>query len=268
MPFRIVIHDFFVEKEMEWVIGYSKPRLTKSRREMSNKNSTSDNPQLRGQVSKRTTHKAVTTWFNCVKYKEVQRYELSKLDMTSMNKAISVEAKDLRDPYSFEVEHATMLSISRRIEIATQLNVTTRFGASDYQSTRYGLSGMVIVHADPWGYESGNELEEDRISLVSTGDYIATFMGWLGDTDAGGMTAFTSKHFEGTVAPRKGSAAFWINLASSHQVDERSEHGGCPVLKGSKWILNKWIFSWDQWKELPCDVLPYRTIKPFKGMSN
>lgn len=27
-----------------------------------------------------------------------------------------------------------------------------------------------------------------------------------------------------------------------------SEHVGCPVLKGSKWILNKWIYSFDQFK--------------------
>ena len=29
-------------------------------------------------------------------------------------------------------------------------------------------------------------------------------------------------------------------------------HGGCPVVMGSKWILNKWIQSYNQWDTLPC----------------
>ena len=152
--------------------------------------------------------------------------------------------------------------------IRDSFNVTTRHGASRYQSTNYGLSGLVVTHIDPWGYEQGVELVEDRYSLTRTGDYIATFMGWFQDTQAGGNTAFTTENFEGTVEPTKGSAAFWINLSSCHIKDLRSTHGGCPVLKGSKWILNKWIYSWDQWKNWPCDLVPGETIRPFEGMSS
>ena len=92
-------------------------------------------------------------------------------------------------------------------------------------------------------------------------------MGWHQDTQAGGHTAFVYNQFEGTVEPNKGSAAFWINLFSCHTMDRRSRHGGCPVLKGSKWILNKWIYSWDQWKNWPCYLEPGISIHPFKGMS-
>ena len=92
-------------------------------------------------------------------------------------------------------------------------------------------------------------------------------MGWFEDTKAGGGTAFNQNNFEGTVEPTKGSAAFWINLSSCHIKDERASHGGCPVLKGSKWILNKWIYSWDQWKNWPCELVPLVSIGPFDGMS-
>ena len=92
---------------------------------------------------------------------------------------------------------------------------------------------------------------------------IATFMGWFKEPEAGGGTAFISNEFEGVIEAKKGSAAFWINLSSCHIKDSRTLHGGCPVLKGSKWILNKWIFSWDQWKSWPCYLQPYTSIIPF-----
>ena len=34
-----------------------------------------------------------------------------------------------------------MLKISKKIELATNFNVTTRHGASSYQTTNYGLAG-------------------------------------------------------------------------------------------------------------------------------
>ena len=160
-----------------------------------------------------------------------------------------------------------MYCISKRIEQATNFNVTTRHGSSPYQSTSYGLSGMVAPHHDSWGYEMGVKLVRDRRTLIRTGDYIATFMGWFSDTQAGGNTAFVSENFEGTLEPNKGSAAFWMNLASCHLQDNRALHGGCPVLKGSKWILNKWNYSNDQWKKLPCYAAPNISIFPFSGIS-
>ena len=31
-------------------------------------------------------------------------------------------------------------------------------------------------------------------------------------------------------------------------------HGGCPVIAGNKWIINKWIMTFAQWNKLPCDT--------------
>ena len=107
-----------------------------------------------------------------------------------------------------------MHKISRKIELSTGFNVTTRYGASNYQATNYGLSGLIAAHVDPWGYESGKILPKDRQDLVLTGDYIATFMGWFTQPDAGGGTAFDAAGYEGLVGPSAGDAAFWINLSS------------------------------------------------------
>ncbi len=46
---------------------------------------------------------------------------------------------------------------------------------------------------------------------------------------------------------------------------QASTHGGCPVLVGSKWILNKWIYSFDQWKTYPCLLDRMAFTPPFSG---
>ena len=175
----------------------------------------------------------------------------------------------LSDPYSYTIRDKVLFDISKRIEIATKLNLTSRHGSSLFSTTNYGLGGSIVSHIDPHGYEKGVPILNDDLRRFSmSGDYLATFMGWFEHTLAGGHTAFIAKHFEGKLVPNKGSAAFWINLSPSHEKEGRSIHGGCPVLLGSKWIINKWIYSWDQWKEWPCGVIEQASFSPFQGMSS
>lgn len=49
----------------------------------------------------------------------------------------------------------------------------------------------------------------------------------------GGATAFP--HLDLALWPEEGSAVFWHNLHTSGAYDERTFHGACPVLQGSKW---------------------------------
>ena len=267
-PFRTIIHDFFSEKEMNWMAEYSKPRLSASRRGFIPRSTREKTKSERRYADNRkegyTVGKAVTAWFNDIEYNEEQEY--IKISPEGA-KNLVYEHPPLKDPYSYRMEFEILNGISKRIEYASNMNVTKRHAASRYQTTNYGLSGMVVDHTDPWGYEQGQEIPEDRRQLTRTGDYIATFMGWFENTKSGGGTAFLDENYEGVLEPTRGSAAFWINLSSKHFIDSRQKHGGCPVLQGSKWILNKWIYSWDQWKLWPCDLFIYRTIPPFEGMT-
>ena len=94
---------------------------------------------------------------------------------------------------------------------------------------------------DPQGLFDGKELTPERASAVAEGDYIATLMAWLKDPaqDGGAGTAFVEPDYSDVVMPEKGAAAFWMDLKTSGSKDGRSQHGGCPVLTKSKWILNK-----------------------------
>lgn len=95
---------------------------------------------------------------------------------------------------------------------------------------------------------------------------IATVMGWLDDVKAGGGTAFMYPNREMLIQPTKGSAAFWFNLEANGSIEPESAHGGCPVLMGSKWILNKWIYSFEQWKKFPCLLKEKSHIPAFEGV--
>ena len=261
-PFRCVYRDFYTEKEMNWMVGYSLPRLSATRVVPKSSTSLTKAKFRQSSYSKRgsTVAKAIQTWFNDIEYKEQQNF----VRISSNGEPLDYRHLPLKEPYSYSVIHPLMHGISKKIELSSGFNVTTRHGASRYQTTNYGLSGMVFPHIDPYGYESGMELNEDpeRVQLCVTGDYIATFMGWFSQTEAGGGTAFIADDYEGVIEPVAGDAALWTNLFSCHLKDPRSVHAGCPVLKGSKWIMNKWIYSWDQWKKWPCDIVPHNNIIP------
>lgn len=49
----------------------------------------------------------------------------------------------------------------------------------------------------------------------------------------GGATVFTA--LKTAVWPKKGTAAFWMNLHQSGEGDYLTRHAACPVLIGSKW---------------------------------
>ena len=88
-------------------------------------------------------------------------------------------------------------------------------------------------------------------------------MGWLGDTKAGGETAFLATGNEALVRPTRGALAFWFNLYTDGWRDKATEHGGCPVILGSKWIVNKWTYSFNQWNNYPCRLEREKRIEPW-----
>ena len=133
-------------------------------------------------------HKAVQTNFDDIQYK----YDEVFIKTSTDKEHLAYDVQLSSDPYSYTVVSELLLKISYRIEFATQLNVTKRYASTRYQTTNYGLSGMVDHHMDSSGYEHGQKLTEDRKHLILSGDKIATFMGWLQNTEGGGSTVFPS----------------------------------------------------------------------------
>ncbi|XP_020811601.1 prolyl 4-hydroxylase subunit alpha-1 [Drosophila serrata] len=151
--------------------------------------------------------------------------------------------------------HETMVGMLRDLREATGLDTTF---CEQLQVANYGVGGHYEPHWDFFRDPDHYPAEE--------GNRIATAIFYLSEVEQGGATAFPFLNF--AVKPQLGNVLFWYNLHRSLDMDYRTKHAGCPVLKGSKWIGNVWIHEVTQTFARPCDVfrdhevsLEYEIIK-------
>lgn len=133
--------------------------------------------------------------------------------------------------------------INQRIKAATGLSIET---AEDLQVVNYGIGGHYSPH-----FDHGNKRPQDAFE-TERGNRIATLLFYLSDVEAGGATVFTE--VGAILWPKKGSAAFWFNLRRNGESDDMTKHAGCPVLVGSKWVMNKWFHEREQEFRRPCKL--------------
>lgn len=136
--------------------------------------------------------------------------------------------------------------VNQRMTALTELNLRT---AEDFQVQNYGLAG----HYDPH-FDFSRDLENSSLGRLGTGNRIATVLLYMTDVEAGGATVFP--YVGARVKPKKGDAVFWHNMLRSGEGDFRTRHAGCPVLKGWKWVSNKWIHEYGNEFTRPCTLSP------------
>jgi prolyl 4-hydroxylase len=72
-----------------------------------------------------------------------------------------------------------------------------------------------------------------------------TVIAYLNNVEEGGGTGFPELDI--TIPPKKGDAVVFHNTllndaAATHpKINPRSLHGGMPVIKGEKWMVNLWF---------------------------
>ncbi|XP_013181600.1 PREDICTED: prolyl 4-hydroxylase subunit alpha-1-like [Papilio xuthus] len=139
-------------------------------------------------------------------------------------------------------ESAVVARVSQRVADFTGLSTTY---AEKLQVVNYGIGGHYVPHYD-------SELKND-IPFKRTFDRrLATVILYMSDVAQGGATVFLELGL--SVLPVKNAALFWMNLHPSGEADIAMRHAGCPVLRGSKWISNKWIHQFGQELLAPCNL--------------
>ena len=236
-PYLVVFHDILSEKDIKVLVQESRPKLSLARTFDSDGGAQTNN-EIKSGKRRRQIHKTVQAWLEDVEWPSIKHPS----DYVGKNYTRMV--------------NPTLWKLNERISLATQLVSNTHTSGSVMQVTNYGLAGICEHHIDPHGIMESDEeyYRKAKPHLFIKGDILATFMAWLSHTEEGGGTAFLSPGYESLIMPQKGSAGFWYDLYSDGFRDPTTLHGGCPVLKGSKWILNKWIHWFDNFQKFPCNV--------------
>ncbi|KAE9544664.1 hypothetical protein AGLY_000206 [Aphis glycines] len=118
--------------------------------------------------------------------------------------------------------------LNERIECITEYSTKT---AEGYQVVNYGLGGHFSEHVD--AFTDGPK---------SNGNRLVTILFYMTDVPEDGYTVFPNINF--VAHCRKGTALVWQNLyLNNGSVNSGTIHGGCPVIKGNKWIMTKGLYE-------------------------
>ncbi|XP_068632376.1 prolyl 4-hydroxylase subunit alpha-1-like [Battus philenor] len=139
-------------------------------------------------------------------------------------------------------ESPVVARISRRAADFSGLSMDS---AEELQVVNYGIGGHYEPHFD-FARKDENAFQK------SGGNRIATVLFYMSEVAQGGATVFTELGL--SVFPVKNAAVFWMNLHPSGEGDIATRHAACPVLRGSKWVSNKWLHQGGQELLKPCNL--------------
>jgi prolyl 4-hydroxylase len=149
------------------------------------------------------------------------------------HKLVNADYRVSKSAWLKNEDDETVATYNRRISLLTGLDLEY---AEQLQMSNYGIGGQYEPHFD----YSRREWD------IYNNRRIATWLSYLTTVEQGGGTVFTELGLH--IRSIKGSAVFWYNLLPNGSGDERTRHAACPVLRGNKWVSNKWIHEFgNEW---------------------
>ena len=131
-PLRVIFHDILTDAEINFLIDYSKPKLSNAR-DISKYNSQVSDAELRNGKKGRTVSKTNQVWMSEAEYTFPDNYTV----VSSVPPVFVMD--DIPGDYKeHTVKFPVLAALTTKIELATNFVVKERFAASDYQVTNYG----------------------------------------------------------------------------------------------------------------------------------
>jgi len=133
------------------------------------------------------------------------------------------------------------------------------------QGQYYRVGEQFKTHTD---YFEPNTREYEKFA-ASQGQRTWTFMIYLNDVEAGGVTEFPRLGVG--VKPKKGMAVIWNNLHPDGSGNPDTSHWAKPVEQGEKYIITKWFRTHGSLKSLyrglPSRKVPVFTAEGFRKLA-
>ncbi|MFJ7753988.1 2OG-Fe(II) oxygenase [Peribacillus muralis] len=123
-----------------------------------------------------------------------------------------------------ENENETITRIEKRI--STIMNIPSEHG-DGIQILKYTPGQEYKAHFD---FFTSKETKNNRIS---------TLVMYLNDVEHGGETFFPKLNL--SISPHKGMAVYFEYFYNDHEMNERTLHGGAPVIADEKWVATQWM---------------------------
>ena len=128
--------------------------------------------------------------------------------------------------------------VSKRFSILVQMPIRN---AEQYQLVYYKKGAQYKPHLDSFDYET----EDGKKNWEPGGQRMITVIAYLNDVEEGGETGFPK--LDVNIPAKKGNAVVFHNTlpndpgATHPRINPKSLHGGMPVIKGEKWMVNLWF---------------------------
>ena len=128
--------------------------------------------------------------------------------------------------------------VSKRFSILVQMPIRN---AEQYQFVYYKEGAQYKPHFDSFDYET----ENGKKNWEPGGQRMITVIAYLNDVEEGGETGFPELDIN--IPAKKGNAVVFHNTllndpgATHPKINPKSLHGGMPVIKGEKWMVNLWF---------------------------
>ncbi|CAH2076657.1 unnamed protein product, partial [Iphiclides podalirius] len=170
------------------------------------------------------------------------RFKRAVVHDPKTGKLVAAHYRISKSAWLRDEESPVVARVTRRVAHFTGLSMRS---AEELQVVNYGIGGHYEPHFD-------FARKEENAFQKANGNRIATVLFYMSEVAQGGATVFTELGL--SVFPVKNSALFWLNLHPSGEGDISTRHAACPVLRGSKWVSNKWIHQGGQELLKPCNL--------------